>query len=58
MSENIKPCRLCGSQGHIIIKRNRFYSPEFSTYSVVCSFCGAVSRTYFSAHEAIDDWNE
>ena len=58
MSEYIKPCRLCGSKGRIIIKRIRLCSPEFSNYCVVCSFYGYESRSYFSAHEAIDDWNE
>ena len=58
MSESIKPCRLCGSQGQIVIKRNRLCAPEFTTYSVLCCFCGAESGTYFSPHEAIDDWNE
>jgi hypothetical protein len=58
MNEAIKPCRLCGSHGQIVIKHNKLCSPEFTTYSVACSFCGAESRTYFSAHEVIDDWND
>lgn len=57
MNDNMKPCRLCGSHGQIVIKRNRLCSPAFTTYSVACSFCGAKGRSYFSAHEAIDDWN-
>ena len=58
MSEIMKPCCLCGSNGQIVIRRNRLCSPEFTVYSVVCSFCGAESGTYFSAHKAINNWNE
>ena len=58
MRISIKPCSLCGSYGHIVINRNRLCAPEFNTYSVACSFCGAESRSYFSAREAINDWNE
>lgn len=58
MNESIKPCRLCGSHGRIIIKRNSICSPEFTTYSVACSFCGTESDAFFSAQEAIKDWNE
>ena len=54
----LKPCRLCGSHGKIVIKRNSLCSAQFAIYSVACSFCGAESRSYFSAHEAINDWNE
>ena len=58
MSKNIKPCRLCGSHGRIVIKHNRLCSHEFHSYSVACSFCGAEYGTYFSALEAIKNWNK
>ena len=58
MNESIKPCRLCGSHGRIVIKRNNICSPQFTTYSVVCSFCETESGIYFSVREAINNWNE
>ena len=58
MNDNMKPCRLCGSHGQIVIKHNRLCYPAFTTYSVACCFCGAESGAFFSTHEAINNWNK
>ena len=58
MSENIKPCRLCGSAPVVQIRGYNVRCNHLTEYHVICSFCGNESRTYPSALEAIDDWNE
>ena len=58
MSDNMKPCRLCGSAPVVQVSSYNVCCNHLTSYHVICSFCGYESRTYFSAHEAITDWND
>ena len=58
MSDNMKPCRLCGSAPIVEVRDYNIYFNHLIAYYVICSFCGNESRSYPSQLEAIDDWNE
>ncbi len=58
MSDNMKPCRLCGSAPVVQVSSYNVCCNHLTSYHVICSFCGNKSKTYPSISEAIDDWNE
>lgn len=57
MSEQLKPCPFCGSEGKVFFNDEACYHGGKGTYYIVCAECASRGKNGNDEQQAIEAWN-
>ena len=57
MSEQLKPCPFCGSEGKVFFNDEACYHGGNGTYYIACAECTSRGKSGNDKQQAIEAWN-